>query len=833
MYCFGSRIYWNDVWLMLDFQVGDVVAGRYEIKQVLGAGGMGKVYRARQVDLGRDVALKVPSQAVLESPEILARFSREAKTVAKLLHENIVQVYEYYHKDDAVFIAMEFVEGQDLKEFCIYPPTDLTVGDLSMIFALSCEGLAHAHEHGIVHRDVKPHNIMVARLPKGKWRVKVMDFGIAHIDPAGQYTGMGDQLTQTGQALGTPSYMSPEQIRGTGVSALSDIYSFGCVMYYVFTRQTVFTGSGLTVAVSHLNESPPSIRSHNPALTEEFDALIASCLEKDPNNRPKDASELAGLITDALESIVDVPMSEVWRQSGQAPESTMPIPSIRADDSEDPTAPRDGLIEVQTQATIAQTTPTGESYDATAPMKRIDESRSSQPATKPIPAPAPTPSSAGGGRAASPPPATPATPAMAGPAKKKFKLGIPVVLSIIGALALIIGFYAVAVLTGGDDEEGPDGNGQVAMVEPTPTATPTPAPQATPQPTATPTPEATTPPVAATEIPSTPKPSPTQRVGTPLPPTPEPSPTPHLGRRRLAQLADQAAETTDLQELARSWSEIMNLKAYEDPAFQEAIIQTADGIARKIAMSPEMVKIASGSFTMGADDGEFGEGPAHNVRLTAYDIGKYEVSAIEFSAFLNSRPSVDEARDLFTPTDQTNVIFDEKIQRFVPREGRELHPANGVDWFAAEAYCNWLSSESGRHYHLPTEAQWERAARGTFESTYPWGNTPPTQSSANFASNETLPVTFLRDGASAARCLNMAGNVAEWCSDWFSEDTYQSPDRIDPTGPELGQSSRDRRVLRGGSYFSVTPKEIRTTYRERSEPDEEEPYVGFRLARTD
>src|SRR5690606_33754444 len=213
---------------MQDFDVGDIVAGKYEIKKVLGTGGMGKVFRARQVDLGRDVALKVPSQAVLNSPEIMARFSREARTVAKLTHDNIVQVYEYYHEGDMAFIAMEFVEGQDLKEFISNPQPDLTVGDMAMILEMACEGMAHAHEAGIVHRDIKPHNIMVARLPRGRWRVKVMDFGIAHIDPTGQYTEVSDgQLTQTGQALGTPSYMSPEQIRGSGVSHLSDIYSFG------------------------------------------------------------------------------------------------------------------------------------------------------------------------------------------------------------------------------------------------------------------------------------------------------------------------------------------------------------------------------------------------------------------------------------------------------------------------------------------------------------------------------------------------------------------------------------------------------------------------------
>ena len=812
---------------MLDFQVGDVVAGRYEIKQVLGAGGMGKVYRARQVDLGRDVALKVPSPAVLESPEILARFSREARTVAKLLHENIVQVYEYYHKEDAVFIAMEYVEGQDLKDFCIYPPTDLTVGDIAMILSLCCEGLAHAHENGIVHRDVKPHNVMVARLPKGRWRVKVMDFGIAHIDPAGQFTGMGDQLTQTGQALGTPSYMSPEQIRGTGVSALSDVYSFGCVMYYIFTRQTVFSGSGLTVAVSHLNESPPSIRSSNPILPEQFDALIALCLEKNPANRPKDASGLATLILETLAPINDLSMAEVWRQAGQAPESTMPIPAMRSDLTEGDTAPKNGLIEVQTQQTIPHTVPLGPSSERTTPARRFDESQPSTPAGKVA-----SPPLAVGGGAGSPAAPVPEE------SKKPKKLSVPVVLMIVGAFASIVGFYAVALVLGwtGTDDDEPGGTGPVAIIDPSPTATPTPAPEYTPAATATP--AEGTPRPQATEIPgvavSTPKPSATPKASTPLPPTPIPSPTQSFARVRLAQFADLAAEKTDLSELARSWFDVTSLKDHADPGLDADIQRTAASIARKIALTPAMVAIAGGAFTMGRDNGRFGEGPAHNVRLSPYAIGKYEVSAIEFATFLNTLPTIDEAKDLFRPTDRTNVVFDEDTKQFLPRKGRELNPANGVTWYAAKAYCDWLTAETGKRYHLPTEAQWECAARGTYESRYPWGDEDPSSSRANFKSDETVPVTYLSDGASQSRSLNMAGNVAEWCQDWFADDTYEAPNTVDPQGPDLDESVRNRRkVLRGGSIFSAAKEDLMTTFRDRVKPESAEYYIGFRLARAE
>ncbi len=360
---------------MQEFDVGDILAGRYEIKKVLGSGGMGKVFRARQVDLGRDVALKVPSQAVLSSPEIMARFSREARTVAKLTHDNIVQVYEYFYEGDTAFIAMEFVEGQDLKEFISNPQPDLTVGDMAMILEMACEGMAHAHEAGIVHRDIKPHNIMVARLPRGRWRVKVMDFGIAHIDPSGQYTEVNDgQLTQTGQALGTPSYMSPEQIRGTGVSHLSDIYSFGCVVYYAFTKNTVFQGSGLTVAVSHLNEMPPSVRTSNPQLPEELDAIIQRCLEKDPSKRPQHGSELGALISNALQPLADKPMSDVWAFAGLPGDATIPIIGAAKTPSSGEGGRR--IEEVQTKGTLPQTAIGQRAMESgnTSPMPALQES---------------------------------------------------------------------------------------------------------------------------------------------------------------------------------------------------------------------------------------------------------------------------------------------------------------------------------------------------------------------------------------------------------------------------------------------------------------------------
>ncbi len=786
---------------MQEFDVGDIVAGKYEIKKVLGTGGMGKVFRARQVDLGRDVALKVPSQAVLNSPEIMARFSREARTVAKLTHDNIVQVYEYFHEGDMAFIAMEFVEGQDLKEFISTPQPNLTVGDMAQILEAACEGMAHAHEAGIIHRDIKPHNIMVARLPRGKWRVKVMDFGIAHIDPTGQFTEVNDgQLTQTGQALGTPSYMSPEQIRGTGVSHLSDIYSFGCVVYYVFTKNTVFQGSGLTVAVSHLNELPPSVRNANPNLPEELDAVIQRCLEKDATKRPQHGSELGAIIAAALSPIGDKPMSDIWAFVGLPGDATIPIIGAK---THTPSSSGTGkrIVEVQTHGTLPQTaigqrataSPAG---GMTAAMPALHETPSSARTTKPPGDGTPT---------STMPTEQPVTRSL---------LSLPVLLGGAAVLALLVGVLAVMVLMSGEDASsgtGEDPN-QHAAVDPSPVATPATDPTGTP--TATPT-------VVAT---ATPSPA----------PTPVPTATPDPVAERLGRFRSQLAETTEPEILAGIWSAAMKMMA-EAPANRKEEIKTlADGVATKLTRNPRMIPVEEGRFTMGRD----GEGssqderPVHLVMLSPFLIGQYEVTALEFATFLNDNK--DRAALLFRPTDKTTVQFIEAEDRYAPLPDKEFHAANGISWTAANAYAEWLARVTGRDFRLPTEAEWERAARGTERSIYPWGSSDPDVSKATYG-NGSGPVRVDSHPAyrSTTGAFNTAGNVAEWVADWYVDTAYETGAlRTNPRGPgEPPAGIIPRRVIRGGGFLSL-PDELASTRRQRDQPDRADALYGFRLALT-
>ncbi len=775
----------------MDFEVGDVLVGKYEIKKLLGAGGMGKVYRARQVDLGRDVALKIPSQQVLESPEVMARFIREAKTVARLTHDNIVQVYEYHHEGDLAFIAMEFVEGQDMKAFVNAPPDDITVRDLCAILEGACEGLDHAHEYGIVHRDIKPHNIMVARLPRGKWRVKVMDFGIAHIDSAAQMTEMEGQLTQTGQALGTPSYMAPEQIRGSGVSHLSDLYSFGCVIYYAFTRQTVFSGSGLTVAVAHLNEMPPSIRTQLPGLPEALDQVILKCLDKDPAKRFQTAADLGHAVHESLTGVFDEPMSTIWHQSLQASDATIPI--VKSPSPQTGQVSGSQLQEVQTKGTIdhsgftavgggagaAASSPPPAGLDATIPGKPLGEDIKPKKKSNPVP-----------------------------------------IIAGIGAMALIVGVGAAVILGRGGKDDGD----MIATATPTPAvASPTASPTDTPAPESTPTPE----PTQVTAV------RPTRTPEVRSTPTPVPTATPDPRINQLSANVEIAMDATDpVPIMYNAWRAIMELHdRSNDEEFRANALSQADEVARRIVTSPPLRSIEGARFTMGNREGHPDESKEHTVQLSSYSIGVYEVTALEFATFLNAAP---EARALFAPDNDTNVVYDDSLERYMPRSRHEMHPANAVSWYAASKYAEWLTGLTGRPFRLPTEAEWERAARGTARMLYPMGNKAPTSLEANFQTGATVAINERGGASMGSRLVHIGGNVAEWCSDWYDPDAYKEPNRIDPTGPtdaEAEESRTRRKVLRGGGFLA-SAEDLSLSGRGRAEPDAEEPDIGFRLALT-
>ncbi|HEV3475123.1 MAG TPA: Stk1 family PASTA domain-containing Ser/Thr kinase [Actinomycetota bacterium] len=258
-----------------------VLAGRYQLEAPLGQGGMAKVFRATDTVLNRQVAVKVLSPQFASDEAFVARFRREAQAAAGLNHPNIVSVFDTGSQGEVHFIVMEYVEGRTLRDV-IHQEGPLLPERAVEIAAAVALALAAAHEAGLVHRDVKPGNVMLTK----DGEVKVMDFGIAR-------TSTGDTLTQTATVLGTASYLSPEQAQSQPVDPRSDIYSLGCVLYEMLTGQPPFTGeSPVSIAYKHVRETPVPPGRKNADVPQSIDSVVMKCLAKNPANRYETADEL-------------------------------------------------------------------------------------------------------------------------------------------------------------------------------------------------------------------------------------------------------------------------------------------------------------------------------------------------------------------------------------------------------------------------------------------------------------------------------------------------------------------------------------------------------------
>ena len=262
--------------------------GHYEILSPIGAGGMGEVYRARDPKLGRDVAIKVLPEDVARDPDRLARFEREARSLAALNHPGIVTIFAVEEAEGARFLAMELVEGESLDT--LIAPGGLPFARFLEIAVPLADKASAAHERGIVHRDLKPGNVMVTR----EGRVKVLDFGLARVDAGNSNVDLTStptesrvtNLTSEGQVFGTVAYMSPEQARGARVDARSDVFSLGIVMYPLLTGERPFHGAPAVDLISSiLRDRPASVTDLRADLTPDLARVVRRCLEKEPRDR--------------------------------------------------------------------------------------------------------------------------------------------------------------------------------------------------------------------------------------------------------------------------------------------------------------------------------------------------------------------------------------------------------------------------------------------------------------------------------------------------------------------------------------------------------------------
>ena len=275
--------------------------GRYQILEPLGIGGMATVYKAFQPALERVVALKVMRAGFAEDPEFVDRFRREAKAIARLRHPNIVQVYDFDEADGRYFMAMEYLEGGTLKD--LVAKQSLPFEESAKTVAQVAEALSYAHGLGIVHRDVKPSNVILT----SDGRAVVTDFGIARILGATSHT-------QTGVGIGTPEYMSPEQGQGQPIDHRADIYSLGVMAYEMFTGRVPFNAdTPLAIVLSHIRDPLPLPSSLEPRIGESTEQVLLKALAKDPNARYATARDLAAALTASLDEDEATPTIVVQR----------------------------------------------------------------------------------------------------------------------------------------------------------------------------------------------------------------------------------------------------------------------------------------------------------------------------------------------------------------------------------------------------------------------------------------------------------------------------------------------------------------------------------------
>ena len=305
---------------MQELTTDTVVDGRYQIIERLGSGGMADVYCARDAQLGRKVALKLLYRRYAQDHEFVERFRREASAAAGLQHPNVVGVYDRGEWDGTYYIAMEYLDGQTLKDLVRAGPLD-PVAAIDIVVQV-LKAARFAHSRGIIHRDLKPQNVIV----DSEHRAKVTDFGIAR-------AGASD-MTETGSIMGTAQYLSPEQAQGHAVSAASDLYAIGIILFELLTGRVPFDGdSAVTVALKQVSEAPVPPSVERPGIPPQLDAIVLHAMEKDPSRRFADADEfIAALEAERVRLVSGTPSEQATAIFGAAGAGAAGVAGVLAAD---------------------------------------------------------------------------------------------------------------------------------------------------------------------------------------------------------------------------------------------------------------------------------------------------------------------------------------------------------------------------------------------------------------------------------------------------------------------------------------------------------------------
>ncbi|NOR11621.1 MAG: protein kinase, partial [Candidatus Aminicenantes bacterium] len=271
---------------------GSTFANRYDVLEELGRGGMGRVYKVFDKRIREEIALKLLRSDIADDPQVVERFSNELKFARKIVHKNVGRMYDLGEEEGILYITMEFVPGEDLKAF-IKRASQLSIGKSIAIVEQVCEGLVEAHKLGVVHRDLKPQNIMIDKAGNAH----IMDFGIARSLNA-------EGITDAGVIIGTPEYMSPEQVGGEDVDQRSDLYSLGIILYEMVSGRVPFqSDSAFAVGMKHKSEKPQAPQTIDPQIPDNLNRMILKCLEKEKERRFQTAEEILSELKLIKESI--------------------------------------------------------------------------------------------------------------------------------------------------------------------------------------------------------------------------------------------------------------------------------------------------------------------------------------------------------------------------------------------------------------------------------------------------------------------------------------------------------------------------------------------------
>ncbi len=298
--------------------IGQTINNRYRLESLLGDGGMGAVYRAYDLNLDRQVAIKLMHAHFARKAEFRARLVQEAQTAAKLDHPSIVKIHDFGNSEPGLFIAMEYVNGGSLREHLRRLQTMgkyLPLAQSLQIAAQIADALDYAHRRGIIHRDVKPGNVLLKRLTRPDapgeqpFRAMLTDFGLVKLQE-------GSEMTQSGATLGTPTYMSPEQCEGGDLDGRTDLYSLGVILYELATNKLPFAMKTLSeaMALHQRGETPPPARMIRPDLPPIIDAILAKALTKARENRYADAADMATALQGAIVALEGAPTQIMHRE---------------------------------------------------------------------------------------------------------------------------------------------------------------------------------------------------------------------------------------------------------------------------------------------------------------------------------------------------------------------------------------------------------------------------------------------------------------------------------------------------------------------------------------